>query len=56
MLSLLTTIFGDANAKRLKKYEKDLAEIKKIEAEYHETITTIDQVQAKTHEFQTRFA
>lgn len=56
MLSLLTTIFGDANAKRLKKYEKDLEAIKKIESEYHETITTIDQVQAKTHEFQSRFS
>lgn len=55
MLSFLTTIFGDANAKRLKKYEKDLLEIKKIEAVYRETITTIDQVQAKTHEFQARF-
>lgn len=55
MFSLITTIFGDANTKRLKKYEKDLLEIKKIEADYRETITTIDQVQAKTHEFQARF-
>lgn len=55
MLSLLTAIFGDSNSKRLKKYEKDLIEIKKIEAGYRETITTIDHVQAKTHEFQSRF-
>jgi len=55
MLSVFKFIFGDANAKRLKKYEKDLIEIKKIESSYRETITTIDQVQAKTHEFQSRF-
>ena len=36
MLNLFTLIFGDANAKRLKSYEKDLASIKKIEAEYRE--------------------
>ncbi len=56
MLSLLTKIFGDSNSKRLKKYEKDLESIKKIETEYRELITTVEQVQAKTHEFQTRFA
>ena len=55
MLNLFTLIFGDANAKRLKSYEKDLVSIKKIEAEYREIVTTVDQVQAKTHEFQTRF-
>ena len=55
MLSFLNTLLGDANAKRLKSYEKDLLAIKKIEASYRETISTVDQVQAKTHEFQARF-
>ncbi len=56
MLSLLLKIFGDPSQKKLKSYEKDLVIIKKIEARLHEEITTIEQVQAKTHEFQSRFS
>lgn len=56
MLSLLTKIFGDPSQKKLKSYEKDLAIIKKIETRLHEEITTVEQVQAKTHEFQSRFS
>jgi len=56
MLPLLNIIFGDPNAKKLKQYEKDLEKIKKIESEYREFISSIEQVQAKTHEFQSRFS
>lgn len=55
MISLMNLLFGDTNSKHLRKYEKDLIEIKKIESQYRETITSIEHVQSKTHEFQTRF-
>jgi preprotein translocase subunit SecA len=51
----MNLLFGDTNSKHLRKYEKDLIEIKKIESQYRETITSIEHVQSKTHEFQTRF-
>lgn len=56
MLSFLSALLPDSSTKRIKSYEKDLAAIKKIEAHYREVITSVDQVQAKTHEFQTRFS
>lgn len=55
MLSFFSKLLGDTNAKHLKKYDKDLLAIKKIELEYREVITSVEQVQAKTHEFQSRF-
>lgn len=55
MLSLFTNIFGDPSLKKLKQYQKELEKIKHIEAVYHDEIKTVEQVQAKTHEFQTRF-
>lgn len=48
-------ILGDTSKKHLKKYEKDVAKIKEIEAVYKNQITTIDQVQAKTHSFMSQF-
>jgi preprotein translocase subunit SecA len=55
MFSLFNTIFGDPSEKRVKSYANDLAQVKAIELEYSSTITTIEQVQAKTHEFKSRF-
>lgn len=55
MLSFLTTIFGDPSEKKCRQYEKELEKIKVIEAQYRDEITSIEQIQAKTHEFQTRF-
>jgi preprotein translocase subunit SecA len=55
MLSFITKIFGDPSEKKVKTYQKELENIKKIETEYASSITTIEQVQAKTHEFQSRF-
>jgi preprotein translocase subunit SecA len=56
MFSLFNTIFGDPSEKRVKSYTRELSQIKTIETEYASTITTIEQVQAKTHEFQSRFS
>jgi preprotein translocase subunit SecA len=56
MFAFLSAIFGDPSTKKLHQYEKELIAIKKIESLYREEITSIEQVQAKTHEFQTRFA
>lgn len=36
-------------------YRRELEQVKTIELEYATTITTVEQVQAKTHEFQSRF-
>ena len=52
---LLSFLFGDPSAKKLKQYQKELDIIKSIEIKFREEITTIDQVQAKTHEFQSKF-
>lgn len=55
MLSFISKIFGDPSEKKLKIYKKDLEEVKKIEKKYRDEITTVEQVQAKTHEFQSKF-
>lgn len=54
MFSFITKIFWDPSEKRVRNYQKELEQIKKIESEYTSTIATIEQVQAKTHEFQSR--
>jgi preprotein translocase subunit SecA len=54
--SLLLTIFGDPSEKKLKNSFKELEKIKSFEAVYKSEITTIEQIQAKTHEFQSRFS
>ncbi len=54
--SLLLKIFGDPSEKKLKSYQKDLEKIKHIESQYKDEISTVDQIQAKTHEFQSRFS
>ncbi len=56
MFSLFNTIFGDPSEKRVKLYTKELDQVKTIETEYKNTITTIEQIQSKTHEFQSRFS
>jgi preprotein translocase subunit SecA len=52
---LITRIFGDPSEKKLKSYKKELEKIKAIESRYQTEITTIEQIQARTHEFQSRF-
>ena len=56
MFSFITAIFANSSEKRVRSYQKDLHQVRVIEAEYAITITTIEQVQAKTHEFQSRFS
>lgn len=56
MLSVITKIFGDPSEKKLKQYKKVLDEVKEIEKKYRDEITDISQVQAKTHEFQSKFS
>ena len=55
-MSLYTAIFGDPNEKKIKKYKKEIEQIKCIEADFATKITTLDQVKAKTSEFQARFS
>ncbi len=52
---IVNKIFWDPSEKKLKLYQKELDKIKLIEDTYRDEISTIEQVQAKTHEFQTRF-
>ncbi len=52
---LFSFLFGDPSNKKLKQYQKELEQIKWIEVKFREEISTIDQVQAKTHELQSRF-
>jgi preprotein translocase subunit SecA len=52
---LFSFLFGDPSNKKLKQYQKELEQIKSIEIKFREEISTIDQIQAKTHEFQSRF-
>jgi preprotein translocase subunit SecA len=52
---IITKLFGDPSEKKLKTYQKELEKIKLIENSYRNEISTIEQAQAKTHEFQTRF-
>ncbi|MBC7503382.1 preprotein translocase subunit SecA [Candidatus Gracilibacteria bacterium] len=56
MFSFITNIFGNASEKQVKIYRRELEQVRTIELEYTNTITTIEQVQAKTHEFQSRFS
>jgi preprotein translocase subunit SecA len=55
MFSFLSSLLGDPSTKKLHHYEKELIAIKKIEVLYREEILSIEQIQAKTHEFQTQF-
>jgi preprotein translocase subunit SecA len=56
MFSFLKKIFWDPSEKRLQEYQKDLEKIKAKELQFREEITTLEQVQAKTHEFKSRFS
>lgn len=55
MLSLIARIFGDPSEKKLKKYQKDLEKIKEFEVRLQNDIHTVEEVQAKTHAFQSLF-
>ena len=55
MFSFITKLFGDPSEKKLKIYKKDLEKIKEMEKKYRDEIKTISEVQAKTHEFQSKF-
>lgn len=55
MLSLIAKIFGDPSEKKLKKYKNELEQIKKIEIGLQSEIKTLEEVQAKTHAFQSLF-
>lgn len=52
----LSFLFPDPSTKKLRNYSKELDAIKLVEAKIREEITTLEQVQAKTHEFQSRFS
>jgi preprotein translocase subunit SecA len=54
-MNLLSFIFWDPSQKKLRHYQKDLEKIKAIEVTLRDEIATIEQVQAKTHDFQSRF-
>jgi len=56
MLPILKYIFWDVSDKKLKHYQGELEKIKKIEDVFQNEILTIEQIQAKTHEFQARFS
>ncbi len=55
MFSFITDIFANGSEKRVRSYRRELEQVKMIELEYATTITTVEQIQAKTHEFQSRF-
>lgn len=55
MFSFITDIFSPSSEKQVRSYRRELEQIQAIESEYTTTITTVEQVQAKTHEFQSRF-
>ncbi len=55
MLSLIARIFGDPSEKKLKKYQKDLDKIKEFEVHLQNDIHTVEEIQAKTHGFQSLF-
>lgn len=55
-MSILTRIFWDPSEKKLKKYKKTLEDIKVYEKNLRDEITTLEEVQARTHEFQARFS
>lgn len=54
-MNLISLIFWDPSQRKLKSYQKDLEKVKSIESHYRDEIITIDQVQAKTHQFQSLF-
>jgi len=54
-MSLYTFIFGDINEKHIRRYRKYIEIIKQIEAVQEKEITTLEQVKAKTAEFQSKF-
>ena len=49
------SLFGDLNEKKVKKYFTLVEESKKIEEILEKELTTVEKVQAKTKEFQTKF-
>lgn len=55
MFSLITKIFGDPSEKKIKKYTKDLEKIKEIEERFQNEMQTVEEIQAKTHAFQSLF-
>lgn len=54
-MNLLSLIFWDPSQKKLKLYQKDLEKVKSIESQFRDEISSIEQVQAKTHKFQSLF-
>lgn len=56
MFHFITKLLGDPSQKKMRTYEKDLIAIKKIEEEYRISIDSMEAVQAKTHEFRSRFS
>ncbi len=56
MFSFITALFANSPEKQVRAYRKELDQVRAIEVEYASTITTIEQIQAKTHEFQSRFS
>ena len=54
-MNLISLIFWDPSQKKLKTYQKDLLQIKEIEVLMRKEISTIEEVQARTHAFQSRF-
>lgn len=55
-MNLLSLIFGDPSEKKLRHYQKELSKIKEKEEKLRSEINSIEEVQAKTHEFQSLFA
>ncbi len=54
-MNLISLIFGDPSQKKLRSYEKALEKIKWVEVRFRTEISSIEEVQAKTHEFQSLF-
>lgn len=52
--SIIKTIIWDPDAKKLKKYNKDLVKIREIEDEYSQM--TLEEIQARTSEIKTSFS
>lgn len=55
MFSFFKKLFADPSEKKLNSYRLTLDEIKEFEKRFRDEITTVEQVQAKTHEFQSKF-
>lgn len=53
--SVFIKIFGDPNEKKLSQYKNVLAQSKKFEEEFLQTIKTVEDVQAKTQELKSKF-